>query len=282
MAKITIDDRIIRILPDNWTQLKKKDVMKLVSLTLTCETAIEVRMNFFFHLTTLNRVMPFEDSFIHLETKAGESFSITREQLIDMITPLNFLFKEEGKTIVIASKLRKQLFPFFYLHKIRYIGPDDGLTNISFGEFIEAEKHYINYAKSKNTKHLDLLVSTIYRPEDKERKNPDDLRIPFHHKSVPVRSTIIHLMDPVLKFSILLFYEGCRLFVMDTFKNVFSGDSSGKPDKFGMAGVIEALTNNDPTKFDKVEETKLFNALISLEKQMERADEMKRKMEEKK
>lgn len=281
MAKITIDNRIIRVLPDRWPDINKKDLLKLVELTLRNETAIEVRLNYFFYLTKLNRVMPFDGNFVNLETRQGEKFAVTHSQLVDMMVPLNFLFREDGKQVVINSRLRKQLIPFFYLHKIRYIGPDDGLTNISFGEFIEAEKHYINYANSKNTKHLDLLIATIYRPEAQEKKNPDDVRIKFHLKSIATRAIILNLMDPVIKFAILLFYEGSRLFVMETFKNVFSGESSGKPDKFGMAGVIEALTNNDPTKFDQVEQTKLFNALISLEKQMERADEMKRKMEEK-
>ncbi len=279
MAKLTIDNRIIRVLPNSWEQIKKKDLLKLVELSLTNDTSIEVKMNFFLYLTKLHRISPFEDSrFIKLETHKKEQFSVTHSQLIDMIMPLNFLFKEEGKTVMINSRLRKQLIPFFYLHQIQYCGPDDGLTNISFAEWIECEKHYINYAKSKNMAELNSLIAAIYRPmADLKSRSEDDIRIPFHEKSIFPRAIILNHLDAPTKYAILLFYEGSRYFIIQSFPHVYSDTVEKEENKFGMANVIEALTNDDPTKFDLVEQTGLFKILLSLENRMKRADKLKSK-----
>jgi len=278
MAKITIGKTLVTVIPSKWEHIKKNDLLKLVELALVRETGIEVKMEFFLYLAKMTReFMPNSDNVIL--SKGNTDYYISRESFLDMVNTLDWIFKEVGNKVVINSRLRKQLIPFFYLSNIRYLGPGDGLTNISFSEFIESEKHYVNYLKNQDIKHLNRLIATLYRPMDKTLSQPK--KIKFELDSVPLRSIIIHHLDAATKFSILVFYEGCRQFIMETFEQVYSGTSNGTPDKFGMASVIEALTNNDPTKFEAVEETKLFNVLLSLEKQMDRADEMKRKMEKK-
>lgn len=280
MAKITIGENIIRVLPNSWKQLKKNNILKLVSLTLTCETAIQTRLEFFLYLTKLSRVVPVIDSrYIELETMKEERFSVSHAQLIDMMAPLNFIFKEENGVVIITSKLQKQIIPFFHVHGIKYFGPDEGLTNISFAEWVETEKHYINYARKKSTKDLDLLIASMYRPPAKDKDTSSkDIRMALNEKVIKTRAVILSHLDPVKKYAILLFYEGCRYFIMQLFENVYSSKSgSEKPSKFGMADVIEALTNDDPTRWDAVEDTDLFKILLSLENRIKRADKLNEK-----
>ncbi|MDA3906512.1 MAG: hypothetical protein PF484_10600 [Bacteroidales bacterium] len=279
MKKITIGN-IGRYIPTNWNQLKKHELLELSRLGLESPGEMEIKSQFFLYLTKLRILISDKFDIIILADKEHKTYPVSSDQFIDMVNTLDFLFLSTDDVFTFKSSLTKNLVPFFNIIKLKYLGPKDALTNISFGEFIESEKHYINYLKKYKEADLNQLVATLYRPENKKIKDLGDHRIAFHSESNESRSMIIQLLEPEIKFAILLFYEGCRLHLEKLFPGVFSGSpkTTSKKSKYGMADVVEGLCNDDPTKFVQIEASRLYIILHHLEKRIERADELKSKL----
>ncbi|MBN2747357.1 MAG: hypothetical protein JXR34_11585 [Bacteroidales bacterium] len=278
MKRITIGN-ITRYIPINWNQLKKNELLELSRLGLQSPGEMQIKAEFFLYLTKLRILTGGDPNIVILADKVQKTYSVTHAQFTDMVNTLDFLFLSTEKVFTFKSNLTKNLIPFFNIIKLKYLGPAEALTNISFGEFIEAEKHYVNYLNKRKDADLNQLVATLYRPEVNEPKDQGDGRIPFNSETTESRAMIIKLLEYEIKFAILLFYEGCRLHLEKLFPKVFSGKAnSSKKSKYGMADVVEGLCNDDPTKFIQIEASRLYIILHHLERRIIRADELNAKL----
>ncbi|MDA3819100.1 MAG: hypothetical protein PF590_01295 [Candidatus Delongbacteria bacterium] len=139
MNKVTfeINDKLIhRDLPSSWNELNKKQLLIASPIVLASNVS-----DFEMRRTTL--------SFLNLKKKHIRLMNYS--QLDALCLSLEFLYKE--------NKLTKNHFP-----KVgKFIGPENGLKNISAAEFAFADRFLNSFMKHRDEKHLNLLIASIYR-----------------------------------------------------------------------------------------------------------------------
>ena len=101
----------------------------------------------------------------------------------------------------------------------RFYGPADGLTNISFFEYIDAHHSYIEFIDTLNPVALDRLVAILYRPRKwfaglRSRLNSWDgqLRIHYNDNQVDKRQKKVKLLPYHHKYAVFLWFRGCEEF----------------------------------------------------------------------
>lgn len=142
----------------------------------------------------------------------------------------------------------------------RWIGPADGIANLSIKEFAVADSYFLAYMSSKEDSLLDLLIACLYRPQDK-KKNPHrtdfdgDMREPFNEHILEKRATIVRSLSAVDRQRILYYYIGCRNQLSAHYPHLFdgSGDDGQESDWLDM---IRTLPNE---KFGTIQQAEKEN-----------------------
>ena len=158
--------------------------------------------------------------------------------------------------------------PFFRIHAS---GPADFLVDVTAFEYSKAETAFLEYCSSLDPAKLNELVGALYRP----KKWFWRIEKLFSGKDCPPRleytgttfgrksysSFSAGLKD---RYSVLLYFQGCRNRLIDLYPFVFStGDSSGEHSS-GWAGVFRALTNENIAGIDKILELPIHTVLFDL------------------
>ena len=140
------------------------------------------------------------------------------------------------------------------------------------------------YIKTKEPEDLDLLVATLYRMRDRSMDESSidfkgDIREPFNDHLVAARAKKLKNLDTIIKTGILLFYQGCRKFIMKQFPGVFKKGSgeSGSPVP-GMLALVDALSGDDVTKTEEVRHSQLYDVLVRLQKGAEQFEKQKEEL----
>jgi hypothetical protein len=107
---------------------------------------------------------------------------------------------------------------------VQLYGPESGLANCSFWEYIKAEKYYLNYLATNEREWLDKMVATLYRTKKtKYRKNTDpDIRIPLNDHSMNFQLARVKKIDIHTKMAILKWFDSCRNLLAVNFPTVFT------------------------------------------------------------
>lgn len=147
---------------------------------------------------------------------------------------IDFLFKEISLTGQLLPSIkvgwRKKLY-----------GPERNFENLRMEEFCFSEHYYLKYKQSSSVEDLRMFVASIYRPAKKDYDiwlNADgDTRVPFNehlitHYAKQLKSVPVHVL-----FAIVIWYEGCRLSLTNTFDRVFNGEES-ETESFGLFSLI--------------------------------------------
>jgi len=145
---------------------------------------------------------------------------------------LDFMMKNNGFT--------HQIFPKIQIRVSTFYGPATELKNITGDEFAWAEINYRLYIDTKLPSHLDNLIATLYRPAALFNRflktlgvHYYDVRKTFCHTSIEHRSRKISHAPETVKQSILLWYEGCREFIIQTYPDCFKGDPNSSDKRKG-------------------------------------------------
>lgn len=177
---------------------------------------------------------------------------------------------EEGNYSVDPDLHRNLILPF-RVGMRKYCGPADGLTNISFKEFILAETYYSKYIETQKERFLNGLVATLFRPKKliniKSRKYTGDERIRFNDYLIEHDAAKLQKLNPAVKHAIRYFYIGCRRMLCQLYPHVFSsgGGSVSDTDTFNMyLDLVDTLANNDPTRKELIRDQPLHEVLNSL------------------
>lgn len=152
------------------------------------------------------------------------------------------------------------------------IGPDDGLTNCRFWEFVNAERNFYMYNKTGGAMYLDELIATLWRErkydtlQSDEDYNGDD-RTPFNEHLVAERAKKIARLSPHVKQALLINYIGCRNFVIAKFPNAFpSSGTSAKPmDPLMYERMVKNLAGPKFGTPQQVHHEYLFTIMLELE-----------------
>lgn len=184
---------------------------------------------------------------------------ITAAEIIDLAKHHHFLASE--------CSLFKQLLPSVTIGKHTLFGPDDGLSNAVFIEFLEANSALLNYLKFKKEEALNKFIAILYRPSipgfiKGSASDKGDCRIPYHQPSVEARIKIAEKLNPQFKRIIQLWFSGCCKQLQQIFPEAFEGGSIHAD--FGIHGIIDSMAGSKWGKPEHVEHALLYRILISI------------------
>lgn len=194
---------------------------------------------------------------------------LTPAQRVELTQTLSFLTDK--------NELTKNVIGSFRLFLTRYHGPSSRLSNLTISEYRRTELYYQLWHKTTDGQYLDLLAATLFRPKGNQHPD-DDVRAPIVELDLQKRASRFKWLNPTIRHSILLFYEGCRFYVIDKHPKIFK--SSKKEDKGGLFDFEEVILAVSGSKFGTFEETKNTNLYLFLQQlvdRMEEAEELKRK-----
>lgn len=255
---------IKRSLPENWNELTGKQLIKISGLFNKQLRIYEFRLICLFYIISVNyRIFD----------------RIDRETLYLIGEQINFLLKE--------NNLVRNLIPSIKIRLKKYYGPSDRFQNITLIEFAKAETRYKNYIETNNEKYLNELIAILYRPKKwfipflKLINNYNgDKRREYNDRYIKNMDRISNL--PInLRLAILLYWEGCRLYIMNKYTHVFSRDQEEKKNDTGWAGLITDLAGTKFGDIDQTANTLLHTILIYLETAAIRAIEMEKDIKNK-
>ena len=166
----------------------------------------------------------------------------------------------------------KKKLPAFKVNGKWFHGPDECLFNCTFIEFVHADELASNYARTGVTAYLDQLIATLYRPtKSKKQLNADDyngdVRRSYNYYLTSVYAKQIENLEMPYKTIVLVFFAGCKKYIMEQFKDVFgkSGESSGSSDN--AYAIAQKVLAKEGTLGDleKVQNENVYNALNMLQ-----------------
>lgn len=183
-----------------------------------------------------------------------------------------------------AQKIKKirRKFVLFY-------GPDSGLANCTFWEYIKAEQYYLNYLEKKEPVWLDKLIATLYRPSKKnfDPNTDTDRRIHLNDMAVRFRMEVIKGIEQDTKLAVLLWFSGCREQISNNFPLVFKKQEaakeaaspqrskSSKPNGVGWMQLISELSGS-MDQYEKIGNTNLYIALTDISHRIKKSEEAKK------
>ncbi|AWW31829.1 hypothetical protein DN752_17765 [Echinicola strongylocentroti] len=198
---------------------------------------------------------------------------------------------ERGDLIFITRSFAE--FPDFTTQKIKNIGgrfvlfsgPLDRLSNCTLWEYILAEKHFLDYLKTKDENTLDKFIAVIYRPRRKKTA-PDyayDCRLPLVDGEVNERAKKIKAIDHRTKIAILMWFDGCRNLLIKNFPLIFKkeeekpkGNKPRKSNSGGWVSLIQSLAE-DMTQIEEIGKTNLTVALTDISHRIQKANQKPKK-----
>lgn len=266
MKKLNLSNRIVRDIPSEWNELSFAQLMALSALTMQQMPLAEVKARLFIILSGLQQLpkpsLMFDGDTWHWFALGKVQVLIAATQLTWAAGQLLGFFKPDGEgNYYLHSTLTRNIFPQLCAGKLKLIGPADGLTNITYKEFIHAENLHYQYLTTKNEDDLNSLIAVLFRPANKELnvQSPTykgDLRQPFNDYQIDYYATFTAQLKPEIKQAILYYYQGCKGLIAALFPNVFKPATTSSSDNstniaISMMCIVDELTNHQPSETER-------------------------------
>jgi len=250
MNQVQIDN-IQRSLPTTWNELTREQLLYVSGLFATKLPLIEFRVKALFEFLSvkrklLKRVAP-EDAYTLCES-------------------LDFLNKE--------VTLTRNLVPVIKSGFKKYYGPADAMVYCTFGEFTLACSALDEYQKTGEVKHLEQLVSILYRPQKlfwsirKHFTDNQDPRSKFMNRVLKKRTKQMAKVDHCVKYSVYLFFSGVLNSLPALYPYVYRQKDEADSQDNGWASLIISLADGktDDKSLETVMNSNLYNVFIGLNK----------------
>lgn len=201
------------------------------------------------------------------------------DNLSRLVPMMDFLFQDDEDGVRPNIQFTRNLAPSFRMGLIRYYGPADTLSDLTFQEYIDAHSHYVDFIESKMAFEgsLNLLISVLYRPQKigyHIRKHLSTFdgqrRKEYNDNMVKNRAKWIHKLSYHIKYAIFLWYQACENFLRGgtltvegkeiNLSKLYQGGSSSKKDDIGLAGILYSLAETQV--FGNVKETARENIFM--------------------
>ena len=131
------DQRYRLPLPGTWDEMTAEQLCFLANILNSKSTAQEAKVKMLlFCLSARIRRYQKANGTGYAVSLPKDRIWITAEQLAALSTIFDFLFQETEKGIELDIRLTRNPFPVYKGKDIELYGPEDGLTNISYGQFI--------------------------------------------------------------------------------------------------------------------------------------------------
>jgi hypothetical protein len=267
-------------LPSRWDELSRQQLVKIAALSGANLSAVNTSKIFFLILTL--------------------SLPWWQRLRLQFFFFLQSSIEEKGDFLLLTQSFVD--FPQFSAQKVLNIGvgfvpkrktlhaPLSKLANATLWEYILSEKYFLEYMKDRKEESLNKLIAVLYRPARKTY-NPDedeDIRVPLIDSTVQGRATQIARLPLPLRHAILMWYDGCRALIIQSFPLIFPKPKTdqntpggtmqfaGPKNNGGWIDLISQLSTT-MSDFKKIGDTNLSIALTDISKRIQRAKETKAK-----
>lgn len=260
MRKLTIANKTIEV-PSEWNELLDEQLKLLSSLLAEKQTLPEVRLKLLlFCIGARVRRANEQVSDVWALTLGSKTVFLSASELEEMGRMFDFLFDTEGRLDVRLTRT-----PFFRLEtrRMMLMGPEDGLTNVSYGQFVQTQS-LLPLVQADFDSHINDFLCVLWKDlrfEPTEDGDPDWLAD----------------VSPDVKQVMLWYYIGSMRFIAEKFPRLFNGGESSTDENPFEAHqrIIDELAGGDVTKKEQVRRSPLFDALYTLEMAIERREKEK-------
>lgn len=264
MRKITIKG-VDYLVPGNWNEMTAEQLCFLATTLEAGCTAREGKIKLLLHcLSARIRRHKEADGDGYSVSLPKDTVWVTADQMAALSGIYDFLFQETDKALELDIRLTRNPFPVYADKRISLYGPEDGLTNIGYGQFIMLQCWH-QQMKGDFGKALDSFLSVIWKRGSFSTQEEDN---PVWLQGVP----------PAVKTVMFWYYLGSMRFIQEKFPRVFSsGGDNGPVDIFDLQQrIVDEMASGDVTKKEQVKRSLLYDALYTLEMAIERDEKAKR------
>ena len=272
-------------LPERWDELSNKDMAYLVKLTQNDVSIEQVKIYMLLyclkaHVSRHRKI--YSDQVRISVGKESENVSfrvrrkkylLTPEEVCSLAHLFHFLVERENQRYGIAPQyyIKPDRFvnpyPTLRIRMQKFIGPDDGLYDITFEQFIYMQTY--RDAMRQDPQEISHLLACLWhrgKTFDINRLDKD-------------AALLRHLPD-TQKIVMYWFITGCLINLGDQFPRVFSGkEGSIRNNVFdSQLRLLDTLANSDMTKKDAVRKGNLMDALYSMDESVRKHDELEEKI----
>lgn len=283
MKKLTVNDLYICDIPENWNELSADHIKALCKYINFAITPISLKMMMLLYISRLKLVKSkgipaqgglFDKTLFPVKGKKTGLFYAASADISFMAENLSFLFAEKSEGVIIESRLVQNHFPELRTQRFKSLfGPNSGLYNLTFAEFIRLETLYEKLGRDENPNIENRFCAVLYRPKDKsvDTGSPDfsgDVREPFNDHLLDKNAKTASFLARWQKNYIRLLYEGCRNFIIDKHPNAFGTIEASEPGKTTFENfnqLVTSLTNKDLTKAKEIRTSPLYDVMAQLE-----------------
>ena len=251
MRKLTIANKTIEV-PSEWNELLDEQLKMLANLLIEKQTLPEVRLKMLlFCIGARVRRANEQVSDVWALALGSKTVFLSAAELEEMGRMFDFLFDTEGRLDVRLTRLETR--------RMMLMGPEDGLTNISYGQFVQAQT-LLPLVQADFDSHINDFLCLLWKDlrfEPTEDGDPDWLAI----------------VSSDVKMVMLWYYIGSLRFIAEKFPRLFSGEAATDENPFdAQQRIIDELAGGDVTKKEQVRRSPLFDVLYTLEMAIERRD----------
>lgn len=193
-----------------------------------------------------------------------------------------------------GNTLTHNLQPSLIAEKKTLYGPADSLKNMSWQEFIAAEKYFRAYAARPSEELLEYLIACLYRPASPDKDARVDCREDFSLYTIDSHRQTVRKCLPEEKLSVLFFFIGCYNEMKALYPFVFPEDDFPEADGQGKAiqdkyrtndsepnrdwlDFIRTLPNDKFGTISEIEKSYVHSTLYIVDKMMEDAERQQSK-----
>lgn len=267
---------ILSAIPHAWDELSKESfrfVVALLQQNLPEDKFLTYAFLYFCKLK-LRKTLPEpainpsnnEAELLYLFRYKKKHFCLSATDVAGFLDKFRFLLDGSGPSRDLVGDIR--------IRFKKFAGPSDRLYNITLAEYIHAENFFNRFTESLNDSDLNKFIAVLWRPVIKVDKKSvaytGDTREKFNDFLTDNYAKKIARLDPVTKNMILLFYIGCRTYLMKRFSILFdSGTTEPEKEKVNpveaLLELVERLADGDVTKKENIRNSMLYDVLPTLE-----------------
>lgn len=234
------------IIPEEWNELTGKQLITIAGLL---HSNLEEDIFYLKALQCLSNLSTVKFMLQPLDAK------------LNCFEHLDWLQSSDDKEL-----LTKQLLPKY---KGLY-GPTDELGNLLLVEFHYTEIAYQNLITTNEVQYLNELVAIMYREPkanyDHARNSEGDHRVIFTDNDIAYHTKKVAKWPLAVKQAILMWYDGCRQDLVNSYSTVYPASSTKKDDNYsaGLYQLIRSLAGENYGTIDKVEQLTVHTAHLEL------------------
>lgn len=230
--------------PSEWNELTLAQLLFVAPRVMLVNKSLRLRSDILFNFIGL---------------KADKLKEMNLSQLQGLFPAVDWLFK--------SSQLTNNLLKEVIIKDHVFVGPEDGLSNISVSQFAFADKFMSTFLKSKDEKYLNLMIATFYLQKGTKFKKED------------IESNAEHLKYLLLdkRLAILAFFIGCRNAVSDANPDIFKKQNKVRRSKTGWLGFFYELAGPKIGNYTQVADMNFMEMLSIMRKINEDAREAEKR-----